>query len=66
MSVRCTAHVPRTARTQKAAMSVSVLKALSPLVSHMGLSVLLKVKHGKKNSLDMFPSFLLIPPKLLI
>lgn len=62
MSVRCMEHVPRNARTQKAAMSVSVLTALSLLVNHMGLSVLLRVRFWHKNSLDMLAFLGLFPP----
>lgn len=52
-SVRYTAHVLRSARTRRAAMSVFVPEVLSLLGSHMGQSVLLRVRKTH-HSLGMF------------
>lgn len=62
MSVRCMGRVHRTAKTQRAAMSVSVLTAFFLLASPMGLSVLLKVKD---NALFKPFSLVLMIPNLI-
>lgn len=61
MSVRCMGRVHRTAKTQRAAMSVSVLTAFFLLASPMGLSALLKVKD---NALYKPFSLILMIPNL--
>lgn len=49
MSVRCMGRVPRSARTQRAAMNVSALMAFSLLVSRTERSVLLRVRAQHSN-----------------
>lgn len=50
MSVKCMGRVLRTAKTQRAATSVSVLKDFSLLVSRQALSVPLKVRGWRSHS----------------
>lgn len=54
MSVRCMAHVLRSARTQRAVTSVFVLKVFFLLVSRMGQSVLPKVGAHHLHTGDKF------------
>lgn len=59
MSVRCMAHVLRSARTQRVVTSVFALKVFFLLVSRMGQSVLPKVRAHQSHTGDKF--FEIIP-----
>lgn len=54
MSVRCMAHVLRSAKTQKAVTSVFALKVFFLLVSRMGQSVLPRVRAHHSHTGEMF------------